>query len=226
MSKTGELTAESVANYLQQNPDFFNQHLELLETLAIPHPSNGNVVSLVAKQLEAFRNKQQKLEQQLNSLVEIARDNDVSASRMHQLTLALLNATTLETAIANLKQVLIEVFLTDVVVLKIIGTHPNPALADYFITEEDENLHHVTAELFHNTPRCGRLNTGQSRFLFADFAPQVKSCAIVPIVNPQLTALLVIGSRNEDRFHYSLGTLFLTQLSEIISIRLTTLLRL
>lgn len=226
MSESGELNPESVANYLQQYPDFFNQHLELLENLVIPHPSNGNVVSLVAKQLEAFRNKQQKLEGQLNSLVEIAKDNDLSAWRMHQLTLALLNSATLEAAIANLKQVLIEVFLTDFVALKIIGTPPNPILTDYFISEDDENLHHVTAELIHNSPRCGRLNAGESRFLFADFAPQVRSCAIVPIVNPDFTALLVIASRDEERFHYSLGTLFLTQLSEIISIRVTTLLKL
>lgn len=226
MSNAGELNPESVANYLRQYPDFFNQHLELLETLVIPHPSNGNVVSLVAKQLEAFRNKQQKLERQLNSLVEIAKDNDVAAWRMHQLTLALLNSATLEAAIANLKQVLIAVFLTDFVALKIIGTPPNPILTDYFISQDDGNLHHVTAELTHNSPRCGRLNAGQSRFLFADFAPQVRSCAIVPIVNPDFTALLVIGSRDEERFHYSLGILFLTQLSEIISIRLTTLLKL
>lgn len=226
MSKNGELTAESVADYLQQYPDFFNQHLELLEILAIPHPSTGNVVSLVAKQLEAFRNKQQKLEGQLNSLIEISKDNDVCASRMHQLTLALLNAVSIEAAIASLKQVLTEVFLTDFVALKIIGTHSNPVLADYFISEEHESLHHVTTELIHNSPRCGRLNAGQNRFLFADFAPQIKSCAIIPIINPDLTALLVIGSRDENRFHYSLGTLFLTQLSEIISIRLTTLLKL
>lgn len=226
MSQPSALNAQDVANYLQQYPGFFNQHLELLESLTVPHPASGNVVSLVARQLEVFRNKQQRLESQLNSLLEIARDNDESASRMHQLTLALLNSATLEAAIASLKQVLIDVFSTDFVALKIIGEHRNPALADCFISTEHENLHHITAELIHDTPRCGRLNVGQTRFLFANFAPQVKSCAIIPMLNPDLTALLVIGSRDENRFHYSLGTLFLTQLSEIAGIRLATLLKL
>lgn len=225
MSEASDLNAQSVADYLQKYPDFFNQHLELLETLAIPHPSNGNVVSLVARQLETFRNKQQKQEEQLNSLLEIAKHNDVCASRMHQLTLSLLNSATLEAAVANLKQVLTETFLTDFVALKIIGESKNPALAACFISDEHENLHYVTAELIHNTPRCGRLGAGQTRFLFGDDAAQVKSCAIIPVLSHELAALLVIGSRDENRFHYSLGTLFLIQLSEIVGIRLATLLK-
>lgn len=226
MTQTDELNAQHVANYLQQNPDFFNHHLKLLEVLAIPHPDKGNVVSLTARQLETFRNKQQELEKQLNSLLEIARDNDVCASRMHQLALALLSSATLEAAIASLEQVLTKIFLMDFVSLKIIGEHKISALADYFISPEHENLEYVTAELIHKTPRCGRLSVGQNRFLFADLAAQVQSCAIIPILGCDFTALLVLGSRDENRFHYSLGTLFLSQLSEIVGIRLSTLLKL
>ena len=99
-------------------------------------------------------------------------------------------------------------------------------MADYFISPEHENLEYVTAELIHKTPRCGRLSVGQNRFLFADLAAQVQSCAIIPILGCDFTALLVLGSRDENRFHYSLGTLFLSQLSEIVGIRLSTLLKL
>lgn len=225
MSQSDDLSDQQVVDYLQRHPDFFNQHLELLENLMIPHPTNGNVVSLVTRQLDAFRHKQQILEDKLNSLVEVAKHNDLCASRMHILTLALLNSATLEAAISNLNQILTEIFLTDFVALKIIGEPKNSVLSDYFISDSDENLHHVTVELIHGTPRCGRMNIGQSQFLFGSLAAQIKSCAIIPIVRSDLTALLVIGSRDEDRFHYSLGSLFLIQLSEIISLRLATLVK-
>ena len=224
MSQASALNAQHVANYLQQNPDFFNDYQELLETLAIPHPDHGNVVSLTARQLEIYRNKQSKLETQLHTLLEIARDNDVCASRMYQLTLVLLNSATLETAISNLKQVLTETFLTDFVALKIIREPSHVALNDFFIAPDHESLSYLSAELIHKKPRCGRLNITQNKLLFADAAAQVKSCAIVPILHSDLTALLVIGSREENRFHYSMGNLFLTQLSEIVGTRLATLL--
>lgn len=225
MSQSGELNAQHVANYLQQYPDFFNDYQGLLETLAIPHPDTGNVVSLTARQLEVYRHKQRELKTQLNSLLEIARENDFCAGRMHQLTLALLEAETLETAIANLKSVLINCFLTDFVALKIIHACENTGLADVFISAEHENLHHLTAELTHQKPRCGRLNAAQNKFFFADAASEVKSCAIIPIFAADLTGVLVIGSRDEQRFHYSMGDLFLTQLSEILAVRFSTLLK-
>jgi len=53
----------------------------------------------------------------------------------------------------------------------------------------------------------------------------VKSCAIIPMTFTELDGILAIGSRQEDRFHYSMGNLFLTQMSEIIGTRLIALLR-
>lgn len=225
MSQTGKLNAQHVADYLQQYPDFFNDYEGLLETLTIPHPDNGNVVSLTARQLEVYRNKQRKLENQLSTLLEIARDNDICASRMHQLTLTLMNSATLEAAIANLNRILTECFLTDFVALKIIRENKNPMLSDFFIAPDYENLHYLTTELTHKKTRCGRLNKAQNKFLFADSASQVKSCAIIPVLQSDLNALLVLGSRDENRFHYSMGNLFLTQLSEIVGTRLATLLK-
>lgn len=225
MSPPSEWDAQSVADYLRQHPDFFNQHLDLLEKLAIPHPVRGNVVSLIARQLEIFRNKQQKLEQQLSSLLEIAKENDISAARLHHLTLVLLNSSSFEAAVTNLAQVLTHSFMADFVALRIIQDNHNPALNDFFISPEHEFLDYVTAELIHKVPRCGCLNTAQKRFLFAEEALQVKSCAIIPLLAVDFAGLLVIGSRDENRFHYSLGTLFLTQLSEIISSRLAVLLK-
>jgi len=221
-----ELNATDVEQYLKQHPEFFNEHLELLEHMTVPHPS-GSAVSLISKQLELFRNRHHEMDTQLNALIEIARDNDTSANKMHELTLAVLEADTLEVAIENLNVVLAECFLTDFLAVKIISSeHPHGgALADLFIDPESKELAHFSKELSSNQASCGKPTLAQAKFLFADNALEVKSCAIIPMAFTEIEALIAIGSRDAERFHYSMGHLFLTQMSEIIGTRFAALLQ-
>lgn len=214
----------SVVEYLRQHPDFFQHHLDLLEQMQIPHPS-GSAVSLISKQLELFRSRHQEQENQLTALIEIARENDAAFTRMHELTLAMLEANTLEDAIANLSDVMSECFLTDFVALKIIKQVEDSPVSNLFVAEDDVNLKHFSQELLSNQAKCGRPTLAQARFLFGNDAADVRSCAIIPMAFTELEGLLAIGSRDEMRFHYSMGSLFLTQMSEIIGTRLISLLR-
>jgi len=217
------LTGDQVESYLHDHPDFFHNHLNLLENLSIPHPS-GEAVSLISKQLEIFRSKHQELENQLGALIEIARENDTAFNRMHELTLSMLEAATLEEIMDNLNQVLSECFLTDFVAVKIIQEDIESPVSNIFVTPDDAGLKHFRQELSANQPKCGRPTLAQVRFLFGDAAGEVKSCAIIPMAFTELEGLLAIGSRDDNRFHYSMGHLFLTQMSEIIGTRLISLL--
>jgi uncharacterized protein YigA (DUF484 family) len=219
-----KLSTAQIEDYLKHHPDFFHEHLHLLEQMSIPHPS-GTAISLISKQLELFRNKHHELESQLNSLIDIARDNDISFIRMHKLTLALLEASTLEQAIANIDVVLADYFLTDFVAVRIIKDCPDSAITNLFITPNSEDLLPFLKELTSNQPKCGRPTLAQAKVLFGDSAIEVKSCAIIPMNFTELEGILAIGSREEDRFHYSMGNLFLNQMSEIIGTRLISLLR-
>ena len=218
------LNVDQVVEYLRQHPDFFQDHLDLLEQMHIPHPS-GSAVSLISKQLELFRNKHQEQENQLTALIDIARENDAAFSRMHELTLAMLESNTLEEAIANLNEVLAESFLTDFVSVKIVMEHFDSPISNLFVGPDDVGLKHFANVLLENQPKCGRPTLSQAQFLFGDVASEVRSCAIIPMAFTRLEGLLAIGSRDEGRFHYSKGSLFLTQMSEIIGTRLISLLR-
>jgi uncharacterized protein YigA (DUF484 family) len=222
--KKPSLSTSQVEDYLQHHPDFFHEHLSLLEQMSIPHPS-GTAISLISKQLELFRSKHLEMESQLNALIEIARDNDTSFIRMHKLTLALLDTSTLEQAIANLDTVLADYFLTDFVAVRIIKQRPESAIANLFIEPGSEDLQPFLKVLASNQPKCGRPTLGQAKVLFGNSAVEVKSCAIIPMNFTELDGILAIGSREEERFHYSMGNLFLTQMSEIIGTRLISLLR-
>jgi hypothetical protein len=221
---TNALTAEQVESYLQDHPEFFNEHLHLLEHMSIPHPS-GSAVSLISKQLEIFRSRHHEMESQLTALIDIARDNDTSFNRMHKLTLALLDAANLEELVANLDIVLSEYFLTDFVALRIIKECPDASIGNLFIAPGSADLEPFTKELAGNQPKCGRPTLAQARILFGDYAFEVKSCAIIPMTFTELDGIFAIGSREEGRFHYTMGNLFLTQMSELIGTRLISLLQ-
>ena len=224
IEKTTEINAAQVADYLKSHPDFFIEHVHLLEQLSIPHPS-GVAVSLISKQLELFRLRSQEMENQLIELIEIARGNDTAVTRMHKLNLALLDATTLDDVVTNLNIVLSEYFLTDFVAIRLIQDAPNSDLNGLFVASDSNELKPFAEELQIGKPRCGKPTLTQARMLFGFQANEVKSCAIVPLLFTELEGLLAIGSRDENRFHASMGHLFLTQMSEVIATRLITLLQ-
>jgi uncharacterized protein YigA (DUF484 family) len=222
--KAVEISTTQVADYLKSHPDFFIENVQLLEHLTIPHPS-GVAVSLISKQLELFRARSQEMENQLLELIEIARGNDTAMTRMHQLNLALHDAQTIEEVVTNLNIVLTEYFLTDFVAIRLIQNDLTGNLDKIFISPDNKDLKPFDNELRTGKPFCGKLNLTQARVLFGFQANEVKSCAIIPMLFTDLEGLLAIGSRDENRFHASMGHLFLTQMSEVIATRLITLLQ-
>jgi uncharacterized protein YigA (DUF484 family) len=117
-----------------------------------------------------------------------------------------------------------ECFATDFVSIKIIREDFDATIMDLFVTPSDPGLKYFEIELNSKQVRCGRPTLAQARFLFGDAAAEVRSCAIIPMVFTRLEGLIAIGSRDETRFHYSMGSLFLTQMSEIIGTRFISLL--
>ncbi|MCK5829102.1 MAG: DUF484 family protein [Methylococcales bacterium] len=218
------LSSQQVENYLQKHPEFFHDHLDLLESMFIPHPS-GSAVSLISKQLEIFRSKHHYQEDQLIDLIEIAKENDTSSNRMHELALALIEAKTIKELVSNLDKVFADCFLTDFTAIRIIKDNVPPPVSKVFVKSNNKKLIHFEKELTTNKSTCGYPTLAQAKFLFgSNVAPEVKSCAIIPMSFTKLDGLIAIGSRDEKRFHYNMGNLFLTQMSEVIGTRLISLL--
>src|ERR1700689_4557213 len=89
------LNDSSVAEYLQTYPDFFERNSPLLAKLRLPHVRDvGATVSLVERQVEVLRERNQSLERKLKELVDVARANDTLADRIHRLSQRLIQART------------------------------------------------------------------------------------------------------------------------------------
>ena len=143
---------------------------------------------------------------------------------MHELTLAMLEAASIEDILANLEHVLFECFLTDFVALRIIRKQDDSPIANLFIDPNDDALNEFDQVLTNSQPKCGRPSLTQAQVLFGKQANDVKSCAMIPMLFTELEGILAIGSRQEDRFQPGKGHLFLTQMSEIVGTRLISLL--
>ena len=87
---TADSEEESIAEYLQRHPEFFERHQGVLARLKLPHARGGSTISLVERQIEVLREKQAQLEGKLAELVRVARANDAISERLHRFTRRLL----------------------------------------------------------------------------------------------------------------------------------------
>ena len=66
-------------------------------------------------------------------------------------------------------------------------------------------------------PICGHFKDAQLEFLFSEHAIDIESAALLPLGASARFGILAIGSRDPQRFHPGMGTIFLRQLGEIVS---------
>ena len=156
-------------------------------------------------------------------LVHVARDNNRLNERMHQLTLGLINAHSLEALLDTLRENLLVEFKADTVTMRLAGipeARARECAVDIFDTES-KALMHFEAFLKSSRPQCGRFKQEQLQYLFGDQAQAIESVALIPLGAKTSQGLLAIGSREASRFHPGMGTLFLTHLGELTALLLT-----
>lgn len=219
-----ESEEESVATYLQHNPDFFERHQALLARLRLPHVRGGSTISLVERQIEVLREKHAALEGKLAELVKVARGNDTIAEKLHRFTRRLLGARSRVEVIAQVEASLREDFDAFHSVLVLIGEHPE-ATAQRFVRSvraDDVNLKSFETLFSSGKPRCGQARDSQREFLFGTDANDIGSIALVPLGEKGSIGLLAIGSTDRDRFHPGMSTEFLARMGELIADSLST----
>ena len=91
-----EITEQDFANYLRQNPDFFERHPSLLSQLVVPHPQSGQAVSLLERKVIIMREQQEDSQRQLSELIKNARNNEKLIQGIDQFSVQLLSVKELE----------------------------------------------------------------------------------------------------------------------------------
>jgi uncharacterized protein len=237
--QTENIDAQTVANYLRQNPDFFNLNTSLLADLALPHKT-GAAISLIERQVDVLRDQNRRYRNQLQELVQIARDNDGLIEQLQHLTLSLLDVDELNETFEVFYNSLKQNFHADAVTVQLF-TDPAHLALDAAQTEhldvEFIRPHDSHISMFRNVvnkglPVCGKLKREQLDYLFGSKADDIASAALLPLsaqgsrnMGCLPLGMVAIGSYEADRFHVGMGTVFLKYLAELIDRKLRTFLK-
>src|ERR1700674_3542655 len=217
------LTDATVAEDLQTYPDFFERNSPLLIKLRLPHLRDvGATVSLVERQVEVLRERNQSLERKLKELVDVARANDALADRIHRLSQRLIKAHNLLEAINAVETSLREDFdaMHSVLVLFLEEARPLEEAAGRFLRVGDPagaDIKTFESLLQAGKPRCGQIRDAQRDYLFGKGSIEIGSVALTPLGPKGALGILAICASDADRFHPAMSTEFLSRIGELVT---------
>ncbi len=223
-------SAESIADYLANHPEFFLERDELLARITLPHRS-GTAISLIERQVALLREQNRNYRRQLQGLVQIARTNDELIARLQQLTLRLLDSRDAEHILDALENCLRKDFQADAATLVLFadlqesdGGLRSREFLHVEVVADDDVRRHLRGMLDGGKPVCGKLDRERLTTLFGCSAADIASAALLPLTTADKTrrplGLLAIGSASDERFNPEMGTTYLRYLGELIGRRL------
>jgi len=221
MTKTNPnkvVTADQVRRFLEAKPDFFAQYPELLEALEIPHES-GAASSLLLHQVQHLRGKCHDLEQRMEHMLSVARENECLLKQVQQLIVRLMDAPDLASLLGQLHDHLGETLGADVSTLLLFDVQLDPPPPDWVVAYAGDDQRLAPLDSFRNRGEslCGRLPKAKRQLLFGEQADSVRSCALMPLSSDAEWGVLAVGSFRADRFAPDLGTLFLEFLGQALA---------
>ena len=211
---------DAVIDYLKKNPAILEHHPEVLGALTFPHES-GTAISLVERQIKVLRDENKSLKNKLAELVHIARENEELSQRFHRLSLELMGSHNLHDIIAMIRDQIQTFFYTDYVNFFFSDKLADQlkGLESHVLDPEHKHAAQIQDWMKSRKPEFGPLNQ-EIRSLLLGGEMQVTSCVLIPLYHTDEIGLLVLGSKNHDRFNSNMGTIFLTQLGDLVSSKL------
>lgn len=210
--KITKLTSEQVAEFLRINPEFFENNLDLLSEIQMPHISGEGTTSLIERQVKLLRDQSEVLTDQLKSFAVLAIENEDLWVRFKDLAIMLLNHCDQQSLKSDIENWLKQQFSLSGVMINL--NEPAKLLEKF--KEDDVYKIVIDKEDIH----CdSRFSADLLTTLFDTDAEKVNSCALIPLKNSNdgSRALLALGSENTERFTSAQSTSYLDCLSQLIS---------
>lgn len=209
------INADQVANYLRDNPTFFEDYAPILAEIQLPHPHGGRAISISERQILTLREKNKILENKLTELIQFGEENDKLSEKIHHLAVALLGEHQLESVIDMICASLEEQFGVPHVTLRLWGQENRLDGRPEF-TDVNQELKEFAKAM--NTPYCGQHAVYEVDHWFGESAGHLRSFALIPLKRDRVFGLLVLASEDAARFCQGKGTLYLHRLSELASV--------
>lgn len=214
------LDSATVAQYLADNPHFFDEYAGLLGEVKLASPVTGKAVSLQERQMEVMRDKYRALELRMAELVRLAQDNAAIANRFHAWTQVLLKSAGGAALPRDLVDGLAAQFGVPQVTLRLWDVAAGHAGA-WFTEDVSDDARIFAGSL--RAPYCGP-NKDFEAVRWLPGADTVQSTVILPLRDGEATfGLLILGSPEAGRFSADMGTDFLVHIGETASAALAPL---
>lgn len=216
-SKQDEVSEQQVREYLQQHPDFFSQHEDVLADIKLPHQA-GAAVSLVERQVSVLRERNMDMRHRLSELIEVARENDTLFEKTKSLILDIVGADNLDDLATAVQVALKQEFQADVSALTLFAPAQEKLLAQTRVVPLQEAQQSIQGILSSSRAVCGALRPQEMSFLFPEQTNEVGSAAVAPLGNGKVMGVLAVGSYDPNHYRSNMGTLFLTYVGDILNV--------
>ena len=215
---TQPLSAQEVATFLQENPEFMVEHADVFSTLEVPHPHQARAISLGERQIMTLRDRLRDFEFRFAQLVRNAALNEITTSKLIDWCARMLAEQSPLRLPGEITLGLAEHFNLQEIGLRLWGLDlPAEGVGDPVPDDVRVFADSLAA------PYCG---TDTQFAAAAWLAAKPASLAIVALRNgPKEPAfgLLVLGSDDPDRFAPEMGTAFLETVARLASAALQRL---
>ncbi len=221
----GGLTEADIANYLANNPGFFERHAELMASITLTSPHGQRAVSLQERQMEMLRERIKGLEMRIVEMIRHGQENLVIADRIHRTTRRLLLTTDAALLPARLVETLKHEFLIPQAGIRLWDVAPEHA-GEPWAQAASDDVRTFAGSL--TLPFCGANSGFEAARWLADGAEggggPVASLAMLPLRQGDACfGLLVLGSPDPTRYAADMGTDFLARIAEVASAALSRL---
>ena len=198
------MKSEDVAQYIQDNPQFFEEHAEMLSQINLPHPHGGRTISLSERQLFTLRERVKELEKKLHDLLEYAKENDALQLKVHQFNCALFGPHDRSTLQSLIVHNLRDIFAV-------------PHVALHLWKDEPPSSEVLAFADLHQLPVCAHHVVHDTLLWFGESGHHLRSFAYLPLrAHGQTIGLLILASEDKQRFYPEMGTLFLQRIAETL----------
>ena len=205
------ISEESVLEYLNTTPLFFERNLDVLESILIPQ-KNGSVVSLAERQVSALRKKNTTLENQLASLIERVEVNQKLSEKVRAIILSLLKTSKVRDCLVTFEQFVVEDFAA--------------AEAGVFVFKDGANMDILERVKIDDLTAVGLFGEGQKPVLGPISNEQREtlfgsrqgdnSAVILPMIGSGWHGSVVMVSDDPSRYESDMASDFLEYLGQVI----------
>ncbi|WP_206486050.1 DUF484 family protein [Thalassotalea sp. G2M2-11] len=205
------LTDDIIVSFLQDNPEFFNRHPELVANLRINDKQRGTV-SLVERQQLQLREKIRTLEEEITQLMGIANQNEQLFGLYSDLYLRLLDCQTAKELLDCLYQATTELLsLSD---LKLWLAEPTQFTHECLCLQDCRGI--LQNRLNKDEYYFGRIQQSEQELIFT--SELQGSVVLIKLEHDeQLIGFLAISSQDAEHFDPRMDTLLLAQFKKLLA---------